>query len=471
MTSWDSVPRTRSPRAELPPTPTTPFGVRSAALAASGALLAAAGAACLVPALSAAPAEALEPAPAAAPLTPAPTPARTVVFDYSADVAPNDVYDSRRAEAPLPVFRALGETVDVQADYTGPPARVGLLARLTSSTGWSASVPLADEVEVQASGRVRASMDLRRLEERAALVARQTEMPFDGLTVELVAVVRSGEDTWAPAVALALTAQQLRLTGEPSTLVVTDASGSDAAAAAAVPTPQSRLDALLGWRPDALLVGLALTMTAAGATVVVRRRQEEDEADRACRRLGRLLLDVRPPDLSGLRVVDVDGPDALARLAERYGLLVLHWTDAAGHVFLVSDEATAYRWGTGERTHVAVPTDDGGGEAAEQARLAEERRLAAEAAQRARAEARQAWEQAEELRVEAARVEAERRAEAEQAAQAWREAERVWAEQQPVDDAWTQAQRDERDALEDERAEARQPALPAPRAARSYVSR
>lgn len=347
-TSRAAVPRHRAPR-------TMPPRLRSVALAVSGALLAVTAATSAAPLLPAARASA-QGTPDVVPATvgAASVQGRTVVFGYSVDVAPNDVYDTERAEAPLPLFRSLGETVDVRADYTGPPAHLRLVARLSSITGWSTTVPLATEVEVAGRGRVGAALDLRRLETRAALVAEQTGMPFEGMTVELVAAVRDDRGTWTPSVALQLSRQQLRLAGAPSTLVVRqEAAGSGGTALPAAPTPRSRLAELLDRRPDGLLTALLLALSTAGGAVVVRCRQAQDEAGRARRRLGRLLLDARPLDLTGVQVVEVASPTALARVAERYSLLVLHWTDGSGAVFVVHDGPVAYRWTTDRR---AVPT-------------------------------------------------------------------------------------------------------------------
>ncbi len=202
-------------------------------------------------------------------------------------------------------------------------------------------------------------------------------------------------------------------------------------------------------------VSLALVLGCAAGAVVLRRRQDESPADRARRRLGRLLLPVQPVDLTDVRLVDVESPDALARLAERYGLLVLHWNEGADAVFAVQDDATAYRWACPEQAGDAVPmpapTDDAGaapdGESADEAaRLASAReaarvhlarietaRLEAERCEQARVEQAQARQRSADLAEqaqdaadrarsalrEAERLEQTRLQEAERAASAW----------------------------------------------------
>jgi hypothetical protein len=49
----------------------------------------------------------------------------------------------------------------------------------------------------------------------------------------------------------------------------------------------------------------------------------------------------------GRPVVDVTEFATLARLAERYGLLVLHWTRSGVETFVVQDEGTTFRYRTG----------------------------------------------------------------------------------------------------------------------------
>lgn len=65
-----------------------------------------------------------------------------------------------------------------------------------------------------------------------------------------------------------------------------------------------------------------------------------------------LLLPVLPIALTpGRPVVDVPDMKALATLAERYGLLVLHWERGGVMTYVVQDEGTTYRL----RSWVAQP--------------------------------------------------------------------------------------------------------------------
>jgi hypothetical protein len=48
----------------------------------------------------------------------------------------------------------------------------------------------------------------------------------------------------------------------------------------------------------------------------------------------------------GRPIIDVTTFPVLAKLAERYGLLILHWARSGGETFVVQDENTTYRYQT-----------------------------------------------------------------------------------------------------------------------------
>jgi hypothetical protein len=53
-------------------------------------------------------------------------------------------------------------------------------------------------------------------------------------------------------------------------------------------------------------------------------------------------------------VVDVTEFATLAKLAERYGLLILHWSRSEVETFLLQDEGMTYRYSSGAAAE-AVP--------------------------------------------------------------------------------------------------------------------
>jgi hypothetical protein len=70
-----------------------------------------------------------------------------------------------------------------------------------------------------------------------------------------------------------------------------------------------------------------------------------------------LLIQVQPmPAPTGRPIVDVVDFPTLAKLAQRYGLLVMHWSRADVETFMVHDEGTTYRYRTGI-ADAGVPID------------------------------------------------------------------------------------------------------------------
>jgi hypothetical protein len=98
-------------------------------------------------------------------------------------------------------------------------------------------------------------------------------------------------------------------------------------------------------RAGLLLTGLAVLLGIGVAVLAVFSRPLS-EAERVKHRHGSLLLPVLPIALPpGRPVIDVPDIAALARIAERYGLLVLHWSRSGVHTYVVQDEGTTFRTG------------------------------------------------------------------------------------------------------------------------------
>ena len=97
-------------------------------------------------------------------------------------------------------------------------------------------------------------------------------------------------------------------------------------------------------------LGALLLAALAGAVLVglARLVGPVAEAERIRHRHKDILLPVEPVTLTpGRPVVDVATMEALVRLAERYGLLVLHWERSGVTTYVVQDEGATYRYRTG----------------------------------------------------------------------------------------------------------------------------
>ncbi|MEW1805922.1 DUF5305 family protein [Pseudarthrobacter sp. NPDC080039] len=109
-----------------------------------------------------------------------------------------------------------------------------------------------------------------------------------------------------------------------------------------------------------LISGVLLAAALAIGVIVVvfaRRTAPVDEAAAIRRRYAALLVRVHPmPAAQGRPVIDVTTFSTLAKLAERYGLLVLHWSRSGVETFIVQDENITYRYRTGPN-HAAAATE------------------------------------------------------------------------------------------------------------------
>lgn len=270
-------------------------------------------------------------------------------FSYSAAVRPSAAYDGTTVNSPDPVFRRVADTVDVHYAYTGPSGTIAVAVQLSTASGWHTTVPLKDPAPARGAGsQGDVQLDLAALEARAQAAAQATGIPATPVSVAVVPTVKAGGAAYSPALKFTLT---------PLQLILSDPTGLTAVQQAAVgaPVPAPRTLTLGPWSltagtarvASALAAALALLALAALA-VAGRRRRDPDEATSIRRRWGSLLVPVEPmPTAPGRAVIEVSSFDTLAQLAERYGLLVLHWARSGVETFIVHDESITYRYRTG----------------------------------------------------------------------------------------------------------------------------
>jgi signal peptidase I len=274
----------------------------------------------------------------------------SLAFGYSAAVRESPAYDGTVVHAPDPVFRSLARTVDVTLGYRGSAGTLTVDAELSAPSGWHATVPLAAPARFAGSTYdTDVRLDLDALEARARAAAAATRMPVAPLTVAVVATVRTRTGTFTPRLPLLLTPQQLKLTGDAKTLTVTG-KGTQRPAVTTARTVEL-LGRPLPLGPTRLAAGLLLAAGLAGGgalPLLVRRSAAGTEGARIRRTHADLLCEVLPiPSAPDRAVVDVTEFAALARMAERYGLLVLHWAHAGGETFMVHEGSSTYRFRTG----------------------------------------------------------------------------------------------------------------------------
>ena len=287
-------------------------------------------------------------------------PGRAITFSYQAQVRPSPAYDGTRVTEPAPIFRRLTDQVDVGYSYRGGPGTVTLAAELSTDSGWQSTVRLREPVtfaDTDHTGHV--TVDLGPLEARAQAAAEVIGIPADRVDVTVVATIKTTDgQTFAPRLPFSLTPTQLTLLGGTPALTVTDTA----------PTQDPvRTDNTLGPAGHQISVRTLRTGSATlalggllmlGLVGLAARRTAPNEAAGIKRRYSAMLVRVGPITCPpGRPVVDVTDFPALARLAERYGLLVLHWTRSDVETYIVHDNGISYRYRTGTgptRTNPAI---------------------------------------------------------------------------------------------------------------------
>jgi hypothetical protein len=272
-------------------------------------------------------------------------------FSYTADVGQSPAYDGTTANSPDPVFRKLTNTVDVHFTYHGEPGTVTVKADLSAPGGWHSSIPLTGPETFSGPGyEGKITLDLKTLDAKAQAASAVTGLPAGPLSIVLTPQVKTSTGTeFQPGLKLNLTPLQLALAGAPDTLTITD----DTTTEQTVTAPRMlgvngvSITATVARFVSTVLLAAALVI---GAIIVVfaRRTAPADEGAAIRRRYAALLVRVHPmPAPHGRPLIDVTTFPTLAKLAERYGLLVLHWARSGVETFVVQDENITYRYRAG----------------------------------------------------------------------------------------------------------------------------
>jgi len=284
-------------------------------------------------------------------------------FEYDARVPRSPAYPDGQVSTGEPVFQRLVPRLRVNFTYrleselpVTAGGRIALDARLSDGRGWERILPLAAERPfTNGEATVTGVLDLEQLQRITDQVRDLTGSAQTAYSVAVLPRVDvSGkvggekiEATFAPA--LSFDAGDLRLQPsleggegvgpfaprEPGTGTrVVPAEVSLGALSLSVGT--ARRVSLLGIAALLLLGGLAL---AAG-----RRREDGNEHDRIQARYGPLLLPVASRSGDWEHVIELADIEALVRLAEHQGKLILQISDGNERSYVVEDGSTAYRY-------------------------------------------------------------------------------------------------------------------------------
>ena len=284
-------------------------------------------------------------------------------FEYEARVPRTAAYPDGQVGTGDPVFQRLVSRLRVTFSYrleselpVTAGGRIALDARISDGRGWERVLPLAPERRFSDGGStVSGILDLRRLER---IVEELRSLTGSGQTAYTVAVLprvdvvgRVGgeavETTFAPALTFDVGDLRLQPATEGGEGVGPFAPRQPGAGTRVAPAEVSlgplslsvanaRRVALLGIAALLLLGGLAL--------VAGRRRPAGNEDDRIKARYGHLLLPVSSRSGSWGQVIELADMEALVRLAEHQGKLILQVADGSHRSYVVEDGTTAYRY-------------------------------------------------------------------------------------------------------------------------------
>lgn len=294
----------------------------------------------------------------------------TATWTYEADAPKGPVYESDVGTGD-PIFLKVVETVDVTMDYefeTEEAAQLetdgSLTARLTAPNGWTRTFPLVEEQELPSSGRLNGTLDLAsvssaidRVESATGVVQHVYQLDLLGAVHGIGAVGSATfDETFESRLRFNVDTQQMQLsrgTEEPvvpSEEPITTSEGGRIEVASSVPArveagPLSLPVESARWAGIAGLGLCAIGLLIVGASWL--RAIRRDEATRIQAKYGSSLISARTPNLTKARVsVEVESIEALARLAERFDVPILHHDSGYEHRYVVDGGSTVYVYAT-----------------------------------------------------------------------------------------------------------------------------
>jgi hypothetical protein len=168
-----------------------------------------------------------------------------------------------------------------------------------------------------------------------------------------------GRAPFTPTLRLALSPLQLTLVGGPQALtVIQPATVTTPAHSSRIWAPLQRVGSQNLRLLAAITIGFAL-LGAIPLLLIARGARPDTEAEGIRRRYQHLLVSVEPvPTPIGRPLIDVTDFATLVKLADRHGLLILHWHRSGVDTFVVQDESTTYRFRpqqqSGNQTRAAI---------------------------------------------------------------------------------------------------------------------
>lgn len=305
-------------------------------------------------------------------------------FDYSASAPKGPVYPDRKVSTGEPVFLRLIDQVAISFAYefaSAAPHAVRPTGRMfvelsDPATGWSRRIPLAAR-ETRTGERLvlAAELDVAALRSLAGRVQKLTGVEATSSALEIVPSIHAEgvleghplNAEFSPVLGFTLDDLQLKLAAtapegesvgavdplifseEQTMAVETDGPNRISLSAITIAVEQLRTVALV-------IGGIALlVLTATGLVLIL---SGNDEASRIEARYGSMIVPLSEMPTPMTAPIDVASIDALSKVAEQLGHMILHFGSGARHTYLVPSEGTFYRYRTRGQARQEVPADE-----------------------------------------------------------------------------------------------------------------
>ena len=283
-------------------------------------------------------------------------------FEYEAKVARNAAYPDGQVTTGEPVFLRLVPRLRVSFTYrleselpVDASGRIALDAKLSDGRGWERVLPLALERPFSSGGATATGvLDLTRIEKIVENLRALTGSGQTAFTLTLLPRVdvegRVGAEAVDAAFAPGLSFDfgDLRLepgleAGEGVGPFAPREAGSGTRAAPAK-LSLGALSLSVATARRVALLGIAALLLLAGLVLSLRRRGDEDEGERIESRYGHMIVPVTSRAGDWSQVTELEDMDALARVAEHHGKLILRVSEGNGRAYVVEDGSSAYRY-------------------------------------------------------------------------------------------------------------------------------
>jgi signal peptidase I len=300
-------------------------------------------------------------------------------FDYTAQ-APAGVYDSPQAQTGEPVFPQLSCQVDLSFKYnfsSDRPAQVSgnylLDAELRDSNGWMHRVSLLPKTAFSSSAfQAATTLNVCQFRARIEQMQQLTGVEHNLYTLAIIPRVNldgqlGGQDlkeSFSPSLLFQLDPLQMQLLNTDGTDQTNPLSPSQAGMIQATHVEANSM-LLLNKPVDVgtarIISALVLFTCLAGIAIpefLARRNRQATPVRLLQERFASQIITLRQASLlSDGKVVDVAAMDDLARLAERYGTMILSQERGEFHDFLVQDGQVTYRFTLGEDPVTVIPAE------------------------------------------------------------------------------------------------------------------